>query len=375
MAGLYIHIPFCTKRCLYCDFYSNTDMRYKEDFSRALICEIEQRKDYLVGESIDTIYFGGGTPSQLPVETYQHYFEVINGFFDLSSCREITLEANPDDLTAAYIHSLRSLPFNRISMGVQSFADDDLLFLNRRHNAVAAIDAVRRSQEAGFTNLSIDLIYGLPNQTLEAWEKNLEVALSLDVPHISAYHLIYEEGTALYRLWQAGKVNQADEDLSMDLFLCLISRLKEAGYEHYEISNFAKQGMYAQHNTSYWNGTNYLGLGPSAHSFNGHSRQWNVSSIHDYIHGMLTNQPLIEIEHLSKKMQYDEYIITRLRTMWGISLAYVETYFGLDYKEHLLRQAQSALHEGTLMQEKDILKLSERGIFISDGLMTDLLSD
>ena len=350
-------------------------MRYKEDFSRALICEIEQRKDYLVGESIDTIYFGGGTPSQLPVETYQHYFEVINGFFDLSSCREITLEANPDDLTAAYIHSLRSLPFNRISMGVQSFADDDLLFLNRRHNAVAAIDAVRRSQEAGFTNLSIDLIYGLPNQTLEAWEKNLEVALSLDVPHISAYHLIYEEGTALYRLWQAGKVNQADEDLSMDLFLCLISRLKEAGYEHYEISNFAKQGMYAQHNTSYWNGTNYLGLGPSAHSFNGHSRQWNVSSIHDYIHGMLTNQPLIEIEHLSKKMQYDEYIITRLRTMWGISLAYVETYFGLDYKEHLLRQAQSALHEGTLMQEKDILKLSERGIFISDGLMTDLLSD
>ena len=233
MAGLYIHIPFCAKRCLYCDFFSNTDMKFKEPYIDAAIREMELRQEYIGGEPLDTIYFGGGTPSQLQQADFERIFEAADRLFGTSSCTEITLEANPDDMTPEYVASLRNLPFNRISMGVQSFKEKDLRFLNRRHDREQALRAVGLCKENGIQNISIDLIYGLPGQTLEEWQENLDDAIRLEIPHISAYHLIYEEGTALYKLMEAGKVTPIEEDLSVTLFSTLINRLTEAGYLHY----------------------------------------------------------------------------------------------------------------------------------------------
>ncbi|MBR2497139.1 MAG: radical SAM family heme chaperone HemW [Parabacteroides sp.] len=373
MAGLYIHIPFCAKRCLYCDFFSNTDMRYKEAYIRAIIEEMKQRQLYIEGEPIETIYFGGGTPSQLTAADFELIFETIYQLFDTTSCQEITLEANPDDMTADYIKSIRTLPFNRISMGVQSFQEKDLRFLNRRHNNQQAKQAVALCQEQGITNISIDLIYGLPGQTLEEWESNLEEAIRLQIPHISAYHLIYEEGTALYKLLEAGKITPVEEELSVTLFSTLIDRLTEAGYLHYEISNFARPGCFSQHNSSYWTGKPYLGIGPSAHSYNRHSRQWNVSSLPLYIKGINEQSPEIEIEELDIHTRYNDFIITSLRTMWGIRLNDIRTLFGEDKLSYLNQQAKSYLQKGLLLQQHDTLTLSKEGIFISDGIMSDLL--
>lgn len=373
MAGLYIHIPFCAKRCLYCDFFSNTDMRYKEAYIRAIIEEMKQRQLYIEGEPIETIYFGGGTPSQLTAADFELIFETIYQLFDTTSCQEITLEANPDDMTADYIKSIRTLPFNRISMGVQSFQEKDLRFLNRRHNSQQAKQAVALCQEQGITNISIDLIYGLPGQTLEEWESNLEEAIRLQIPHISAYHLIYEEGTALYKLMEAGKITPVEEELSVTLFSTLIDKLTEAGYLHYEISNFARPGCFSQHNSSYWTGKPYLGIGPSAHSYNGHSRQWNVSSLPLYIKGINEQSPEIEIEELDIHTRYNDFIITGLRTMWGIRLNDIRTLFGEDKLSYLNQQAKSYLQKGLLLQQHDTLTLSKEGIFISDGIMSDLL--
>lgn len=373
MAGLYIHVPFCEKRCLYCDFYSNTDMAFKQPYLKALMQEMELRKHYLKGEAIHTLYFGGGTPSQLQAEDFDRIFNALYKQFDLSECREITLEGNPDDLTADYIASLRSFPFNRISMGIQSFREEDLRFLNRRHSRTQAIQAVADCQEAGFSNISIDLIYGLPGQTLEQWKDNLREALRLEVPHLSAYHLIYEEGTALYRLLEAGKVKAIPEELSVTLFTTLIETLTEAGYQHYEISNFARPGRYSQHNSSYWNGTAYLGLGPSAHSYNGENREWNVSSLPIYIKGMQQGIPNLEKEELSPATRYNDYVITRLRTQWGISLQELKERFGERMLCYCLEQAKPHLQQGWLEERDDKLRLTRQGIFISDGIMSDLL--
>ena len=254
MAGLYIHIPFCSKRCLYCDFFSSTDLHFQKPFINALIREMELRQNYLKQEPLETVYFGGGTPSLLPPETFNRLFDAIERLFGLGQCKEITLEANPDDLTPDYVAALRDLPFNRISMGIQSFQDKDLVFLNRRHTCRQAIQAVERCQANGLEEISIDLIYGLPGQTQTEWENNLEEALKLAVPHISAYHLTYEEGTALYKLLAAGKITPAGEEQSVSFFATLIDRLTASGYQHYEISNFALSGHHARHNSSYWNG-------------------------------------------------------------------------------------------------------------------------
>ena len=259
MAGLYIHVPFCAKRCLYCDFFSNTEMKYKEPYINALIKEMELRKGYIGNEALETIYFGGGTPSQLDEKDFGKIFEAIYRHFDVAEQMEITLEANPDDMKREYVSLLRNYPFNRVSMGVQSFHPEDLRFLNRRHDREQAIKAVELCKEYGITNISIDLIYGLPNQTQQAWEENLRQAIRLDVPHLSAYHLIYEEGTALYKLLEAGKVTPINEELSVSFFSTLIDRLAEAGYLHYEISNFARPGFFSKHNSSYWTGKKYLG--------------------------------------------------------------------------------------------------------------------
>ncbi|WP_278626012.1 radical SAM family heme chaperone HemW [Parabacteroides gordonii] len=373
MAGLYIHIPFCTKRCLYCDFFSNTEMKYKEPYLSAVIRELELRKDYLEGEPVETIYFGGGTPSQLQAADFSRIFEAIHRLFDVSPCAEITLEANPDDMTPGYVAGLQTLPFNRVSMGVQSFKEEDLRFLNRRHNREQALLAVDLCKKNGLENISVDLIYGLPGQTLEEWKQNLDTVISLDIPHISAYHLIYEEGTALYKLKEAGKITPVDEDLSVALFTSLIDRLTANGYLHYEISNFARPGMLSRHNSSYWIGKKYLGIGPSAHSYNGQNRQWNISSLPGYLQAIDKGVPDIEIENLDINTRYNDFIITGLRTMWGIKFNEIQHQFGKDKLIYCQKQAAPYLKQGLLIEKDDTLTLSRNGIFISDSIMSDLL--
>lgn len=373
MAGLYIHVPFCAKRCLYCDFFSNTEMKYKEPYVTALIRELEIRKDYIGNEPLETIYFGGGTPSQLQATDFERIFDAIQRLFDTSGCKEVTLEANPDDMTPEYVTGLRRFPFNRISMGVQSFKAEDLRFLNRRHDREQALRAVELCKENDLANISIDLIYGLPGQTLKEWESNLDVAIRLDIPHISAYHLIYEEGTALYKLKEAGKISPVEEEVSVSLFTSLIDRLTANGYLHYEISNFARPGMISRHNSSYWTGKKYLGAGPSAHSYNGESRQWNVSSLPAYIRGIESGSPEIEVEELDINTRYNDFIITGLRTMWGVNLTEIQGQFGNDKLIYCQKQAAPYLKQGLLIEKGETLTLSRNGIFISDSIMSDLL--
>ena len=373
MAGIYIHIPFCKTRCIYCDFYSTTRSELKSQYIRALCRELTERKEYLKGEAVETIYFGGGTPSQLSEEDFKEVFKTIEQVYGTREATEITLEANPDDLTEEYIGMLHTLPFNRISMGIQTFDDATLQLLNRRHNATQAIEAVKHCRQAGFQNISIDLIYGLPGETDQRWTQDLQQAVSLDVEHISAYHLIYEEGTPLYKMLQQHSVSQVDEDSSLNFFSTLIDTLSAAGYEHYEISNFCKSGMYSRHNTSYWQGIPYLGCGPSAHSFDGGSREWNVASLNQYLSSVEQGQRQHETEQLDTRTRYNEYIITGLRTMWGISTEELKKKFGDRLSKYCLEQARSYLENGKLELHNDRLTLTREGIFISDGIMSDHL--
>lgn len=375
MSGLYIHIPFCAKRCIYCDFYSNTDLQRRDSYVSALIREMELRS---VDDRIRTIYFGGGTPSLLTAAQFQRLFDAINKNFNTNSI-EITLEANPDDLTPAYLASLRLLPFNRISIGVQSFDDDDLNFLKRRHSAQDAINAVNRCRDAGLTNISIDLIYGLPGQTPKRWLRNLEQAVALDVPHLSAYNLSYEEGTALYLMKEQGGLQVIDDEANETLYNMLRDELTKAGYIHYEISNFAKpapehpQGLVSQHNTSYWNGTHYIGLGASAHSYNGLTRSWNVASLDDYIQSLENDRLPAEIEHLDERMRYNDLIITRLRTIQGVSVSELRASFGDALTSRFLAKTESLKYGKMLKMQGDNVKVSAENWFLSDWVMREMI--
>ena len=373
MAGIYIHIPFCKRRCIYCDFFSTTQSEKKPTYIHALCQELEIRKDYLQGEDIETIYLGGGTPSQLSLEELESIFTTIYNIYKVKEDAEITLEANPDDLAPEYVAMLRQLPVNRISMGIQTFQEDILKLLHRRHTAQQAIEAFQRCRNAGFQNISIDLMYGLPNETLETWREDLKKALSLYPEHISAYHLIYEEGTALWNLREQRQVEEADEELSVTLFKTLIDELTQAGYQHYEISNFCLPGLHSRHNSSYWTGKKYLGCGPSAHSFNGLSRQWNVASLEAYLNGMSLGKPDYDIEELDLYTRYNDFVITSIRTCRGMSLSHLHTEYGEELYRYCLRMAKSYLEQGLLEKKGDNLKLTPKGIFISDGIMSDLL--
>lgn len=373
MAGIYIHIPFCKRRCIYCDFFSTTASEKKNDYIQALCKEIAERKNYLGSEIIDTIYLGGGTPSQLEKDDFISIFNTIYHNYNVNPEAEITIEANPDDLSDEYVSMLSTLPFNRLSMGIQTFNDDILSLLKRRHNAQQAIDAFRRCRNAGFHNISIDLMYGLPGESMETWKRDLDTAISLMPEHISAYHLIYEEGTVLYKLKEENKVSEADEDLSNTLFETLITRLKESGYAHYEISNFCRPGMHSRHNSSYWTGIKYLGCGPSAHSYDGHSRQWNISSLEKYIDGINNGLNISEIEGLDLYTRYNDYVITTIRTVWGMPLERLKTEFGDELYDYCLKMAKPHISQGTLEIKDNILKLTQNGIFISDGIMSDML--
>ncbi|MDR2117984.1 MAG: radical SAM family heme chaperone HemW [Tannerellaceae bacterium] len=373
MAGLYIHIPFCATRCLYCDFFSSARQQHKAAFLKAILKEMEQRKDYLAGETLDTVYMGGGTPSMLSAAEWEPIFEAVCRLFPLAGNAEITLEANPDDLTPDYVASLRRLPFNRLSIGIQSFHDEDLRFLRRRHTARQAIDAVRLCRDNGYDNISIDLIYGLPGQTPALWEQNLDEALRLDPVHLSAYHLTYEEGTPLHRLKEAGLLQPADEEVSLALFNLLRKRMTEAGYQHYEISNFARPRCHSRHNSAYWTGEKYLGVGPSAHSYDRESRQWNIASLPLYIQGIENDAPCSEKETLNIHNKYNEYLLTGLRTSRGISLSYMLTKFGEEKYNYCIMQAERYVNTGILRVEADKMLFSPDGLRLSDAVISDLL--
>ncbi len=373
MAGIYLHIPFCKRRCIYCDFYSTTQNEKKAAYINALCRELDQRKSYLEGEKIETIYLGGGTPSQLEAKDFEQIFQALYRLYEISPEAEITIEANPDDLTDEYVGMLRTFPFNRLSMGIQTFQEDILRLLHRRHTAQQAVEAFNRCRKAGFTNISIDLMYGLPGETLQTWETDLRQAVSMKPEHISAYHLIYEEGTVLWKLREQHRVEEADEDLSVSLFTQLIHKLKDNGYQHYEISNFCLPEMHSRHNSSYWTGKKYLGCGPSAHSYNGISRQWNVASLDRYIEQVNNGQTYFEVEDLDLYTRYNDFVITTIRTMWGMQLDALKEQFGEKLYNYCLRMAQPHLSQGTLELSNNVLKLTEKGVFISDGIMSDML--
>lgn len=373
MAGIYIHIPFCKTRCIYCDFYSTTQSDIKDRYIDALCRELALRKPYLANEPVETIYFGGGTPSQLDPKDFEKIFETINIFYGIEACVEITLEANPNDLSPDYIAQLKRLPFNRISIGIQTFNDQLLKLLKRRHTSAQAIKAVNDCKSAGFSNISIDLMYGLPGEAKDIWMADLKQAIDLDVPHISAYHLIYEEGTPLYSMLQKYKVKEVDEESSVNFFATMIDQLTQAGFEHYEISNFCRPGMYSRHNSAYWLGNKYLGCGPSAHSYNGADREWNISSLNEYIIGIECSKPIIEREELDLYTCYNDFIITSLRTVWGMPLLTLKDKYGDELYHYCLENAQKHLNSGKLELRDNKLLLTRDGIFLSDGIMSDLL--
>ena len=373
MAGLYIHVPFCKKRCAYCDFFSQTQLDYINIYIQALVRELEIRKDYLEGEPVETIYWGGGTPSLLHPDDFELVFNAITRFYTLSSDPEITLEANPDDMTQPYVSALRLFPFNRISLGVQSFNDFDLQLLNRRHTAKQAFDAVSLCQQTGYQNLSIDLMYGLPGQTLLQWKDNLTKALRLQIPHLSAYSLSYEEGTDLYRQLHAGKIKPAGEELSIHFFDLLIDTLGASGYVHYEISNFCKPGCFSQHNTAYWTDQKYLGIGAAAHSYNHRSRQWNVASIPGYLEGIAKGIPNVEKEFIHERERYNDYLLTHLRTMWGIPLAAFHEIFGRERFDYLSQHSKNFIQTGLMEQKDENLKITRKGLMVADGIIRELI--
>ncbi|MGQ8335730.1 radical SAM family heme chaperone HemW [Sunxiuqinia sp. A32] len=373
MAGIYIHIPFCKTKCHYCDFYKSTDFGSKIDFIAALKQEISQRKNEITPEQIESIYWGGGTPSILKIEEISEILNHLKNQFIISDLVENTLEANPDDLSIDFLKNLKQLGFNRLSIGTQSFHDHDLRSMNRRHKSDDAINSVKYAQEAGFENISIDLIYGLPNQSLEDWRKNIAIALSLNVQHISAYHLTYHEGTVFYEYLKSGKIKELPDELSLDQFKLLKKSLEDNGFEHYEISNFAKDGLYSRHNKAYWERKSYLGFGPSAHSFNQKTRRWNVSSLNKYLKAIAEEKPYWENEVLSFQDQYNDYIITSLRTKWGISLDYLQANFSADMVVHFENEANVFIQSGHIILNESQFNLSTEGLFISDKIMENLL--
>lgn len=373
MAGIYLHIPFCRKRCHYCDFFKSTDLRPKTRIIEALKQELILRSGELDSDEVNTIYLGGGTPSVLVVGELKDLLQTIKSGFNVSPEAEITMEANPDDLSQAILSYLREVGYNRLSMGIQSFSEADLKLMNRRHGVFQAVQSVKWAKKAGFSNISIDLIYGLPNQNLAEWERNVETAIELDVQHISAYNLTYHEGTVFYDQLKQGILKELPDELSLQQFQLMIRRLKEAGFEHYEISNFCKPGFYSKHNSSYWKNEKYLGIGPSAHSFDLTSRRWNVSSIHEYLDGVENRKPYSESEILSVYDRYNDYIITGLRTIWGISEEFIKREFPEKFWIHFRQIKEKNIQTGHVISLPDKVCLSQDGLFISDKIMADFM--
>jgi len=368
MAGIYIHIPFCKQACHYCNFHFSTSLALKNDFTAALLKETGLRSGYLQNEIVETIYFGGGTPSLLSEAEIAAILQNIHRHFNVREDAEITLEANPDDVSPQALNAWKRTGINRLSLGVQSFFREDLQWMNRVHNEKQAFDSIRDAQSAGLDNISIDLIYGLPGLTDARWKENIEQAVSLQIPHLSCYALTVEPKTALYKRIELGKMQDVVPEDQARQFLEGIQWLEENGYEHYEISNFAKPGKRSRHNSAYWLSEKYLGLGPSAHSFNGKTRQWNIANNHLYIQSLAQNELNFELETLKPTDRLNEYIMTSLRTMEGLDLRQVDREFGSGKRNQLEQNASKYIDQGQLKNENGKLMLTLNGKLFADGI-------
>ncbi len=371
MAGIYIHIPFCKQACYYCDFHFSTSLQYKAEMLDALISEIKLQKTYLAGETIETIYFGGGTPSLLQPDDVNRIINELSNQFELTAAAEITLEANPDDLDILKVRALRQTPINRFSVGIQSFYDEDLFWMNRAHRSAEAESSVKRVQDAGFENITVDLIFGYPLLTDEKWSHNIETVFGLNVPHVSAYSMTVEPKTALASFINKKIYPPLNEQQSAKQYLTLAAAMRQQGFDHYEISNYAKPGNYSKHNTNYWRGVKYLGLGPSAHSYNGEARQWNVPNNAKYIADIIKGEIPAESELLTEKDRLNEYTMTSLRTMWGLDLTKLEG-IAIGSSTQLLKPAEQYIEQEWIFKEDNKLFLTEEGQLYADTIAADL---
>lgn len=372
MAGIYIHIPFCKAKCHYCNFFSVASAKHRPQFVSNLIREIELQHAYLGDQEVHTVYFGGGTPSLLEMDELDQLFNVLYKHFKIAAKAEITLEANPDDINKRWVKEIVKTKVNRLSIGVQSFFDEDLVYLNRIHGALAAQEAIQHAQDGGINNLSIDLIYGIPGLSEGRWQENLEHFHALNIPHLSAYALTVEHKTALDILIRKKKIAAPAEAETVTHFKALQDFMRENGYIHYEISNFAREGFYSKHNSLYWTGGHYLGLGPSAHSYNGHSRRWNNASMKDWFSLNEYFNESFDEEILTHDQRYNEYVMTSLRTIWGCDLRLVEEEFGKEYVQYLLEQADPYLKDQKIVEDNKRLFLSPEGKLFADGIAADL---
>jgi oxygen-independent coproporphyrinogen-3 oxidase len=377
MAGIYIHIPFCRKACHYCNFHFSTSLNLKTDLISALLRETElcAQSGYLGKETIQTIYFGGGTPSLLSEEELLSILSTLQNHFFIDPSAEITLETNPDDITVTRLAEWKKAGINRLSIGVQSFFDEDLRWMNRAHNSAQAVNAILAAQQEGFHNITIDLIFGTPTLTDAHWQHNVAQAILMEIPHLSCYALTVEPSTALHKMIKAKKVPEIDPEKQAGQFLMLMDWLNAAGYEHYEISNFSKPGMRSRHNSSYWKGSHYLGLGPSAHSFNGRSRQWNVANNVLYIQSLNNNTLPFETEALTETQMLNEYLMTSLRTMEGTDLQHIKNSFGHVIAGEIERSARKYILNGKVVHNGNALQLTREGKLYADGIAADLFRD
>jgi oxygen-independent coproporphyrinogen III oxidase len=375
MAGIYIHIPFCKTFCSYCDFYSVTAQDSREEFTNAIIKEAGLQAQYTADEDIRTIYFGGGTPSLLSSEETGAILKALNRIFKVVPEAEITFEVNPDDVSPGFFSALAHIGVNRVSLGVQSWNDKTLRFLGRRHNAKQSKTALELASAEGISNISADLIYGIPGQTPEQFREDLETMFSFPIKHLSAYHLTIEEGTRFGKMKEQGKLIETDEETSISMFSILTSECAKRGFVHYEISNFAQEGFFSLHNSSYWKQVLYLGLGPSAHSFNGHSRQWNISNVKKYINSINKGVVPFEMEELDIRTMFNEYVMTSLRTMWGIDLDFVERRFDREMADYLVNISDRLVRYGLIVNNKKTLVLTDQGKMISDNIISQLLME
>ena len=373
MAGIYIHIPFCKKRCIYCDFYSTTDNRLTESYIGALENELSARINEIGIDNVSTIYIGGGTPSQLTIQQLYRLIASIKNIINFEKVLEFTIEVNPDDVNFEYMQACRTLGINRVSMGIQSFVDAELEIINRRHNSAQAVEAVKIMRSAGFENISIDLIYGLPLQTLDSWRYSVAEAIKLDVPHISCYNLSYEEDTLLYKKRESGEIIECSEENCISMYEVLTENLNEAGYLHYEISNYCKPDSFSRHNSNYWNLTPYLGLGASAHSYDGKVRRYNPDSIHEYMKKVGECGIAYEEDDETEWEKYNEYIMIGLRTMWGVSLSNLEKMFSNELYNHFIAESRRFINSGELKEENGAVVLTEKGIMLTDYVVRSLM--
>lgn len=370
MAGIYIHIPFCRQACHYCNFHFSTSMKGKSDIVKAIVKELDQRHEYLENKSLETIYFGGGTPSVMTIDEIESILTSISKYYDFDSSAEITIEANPEDLTPQYLKQLKDIGVNRLSIGVQSFHDKDLQFMNRSHNAKEAQDSINHALQL-FNDISIDLIFGGQYSSPQNWTQNLQTAIQFDPTHISCYSLTIEDGTAFGNWIEKNKIKPIEDEIQKEQFLETIDTLNQAGYQHYEISNYAKPDKYARHNTNYWRSKPYLGLGPSAHSFDGKSRQWNIANNHKYLTSVLDNVSYFTTEKLSEQDQYNEYILTSLRTMWGCKQERIDL-FGSVYTDHFDINSKLIIAEKKAIFQDNTLYLTTEGKLFADQIAEEL---